>query len=71
VLPSGDETLTVLKQLGWTPARSVQQELPGMPTQGELPLNEFDASGYDRYSIYMDDYDLEEKFPILTMRSKP
>jgi hypothetical protein len=40
VLPSGDETLTVLKQLGWTPARPVQQELPGMPTQGELPLQE-------------------------------
>jgi hypothetical protein len=40
VLPSGDETLTVLKQLGWTPAHPVQQELPGMPTQGELPLQE-------------------------------
>lgn len=40
VLPSGDETLKVLKQLGWTPAQPVQQELPGMPTQGELPLSE-------------------------------
>ena len=40
VLPSGDETLKVLKQLGWTPAQPVQQELPGMPVQGELPLSE-------------------------------
>jgi len=40
VLPSGDETLKVLKQLGWTPALPVQQELPGMPMQGELPLSE-------------------------------
>jgi hypothetical protein len=40
VLPSGDETLKVLKQLGWNPAQPVQQELPGMPTQGELPLSE-------------------------------
>jgi hypothetical protein len=47
VLPSGDETLTVLKQLGWTPARSVQQELPGMPTQGELPLSEKKKSDSD------------------------
>lgn len=42
VLPSGDETLKVLKQLGWTPPTPVQPELPGMPNpiQGELPLNE-------------------------------
>jgi hypothetical protein len=30
-----------------------------------LNLDEFDASGYDRYSIYMDDYDLKEKFADL------
>lgn len=40
VLPSGDETLKVLKQLGWTPSTPVQQELPNIPTQGELPLSE-------------------------------
>lgn len=40
VLPSGDETLKILKQLGWTPSTPVQQELPGMPQQGELPLSE-------------------------------
>jgi hypothetical protein len=39
VLPSGDETLKVLKQLGWTP-QQVQPSLPGIPTQGELPLSE-------------------------------
>jgi hypothetical protein len=39
VLPSGDETLKVLKQLGWTP-QQVQPSLPGIPTQGELPLQE-------------------------------
>jgi hypothetical protein len=39
VLPSGEETLKVLKQLGWNP-QQVQQELPGIPTQGELPLSE-------------------------------
>jgi hypothetical protein len=39
VLPSGDETLKVLKQLGWTP-QQVQPSLPGIPTQGELPWQE-------------------------------
>ena len=39
VLPSGDETLKVLKQLGWSP-QQVQPPLPGIPTQGELPLQE-------------------------------
>jgi uncharacterized protein (DUF2267 family) len=39
VLPSGDETKKILKQLGWTP-QQVQQPLPGIPTQGELPLQE-------------------------------
>jgi hypothetical protein len=39
VLPSGEETLKVFKQLGWNP-QQVQQELPGIPTQGELPLSE-------------------------------
>lgn len=39
VLPSGDETLKVLKQVGWTP-QQVQPSLPGIPTQGELPLQE-------------------------------
>ena len=38
VLPSADEILTVLKRLGWNQA--VQPELPGIPTQGELPLQE-------------------------------
>lgn len=38
VLPSADEILTVLKRLGWNNA--VQPELPGIPTQGELPLQE-------------------------------
>ena len=38
VLPSADEVLTVLKKLGWNQA--VQPELPGIPTQGELPLQE-------------------------------
>jgi hypothetical protein len=38
VLPSADEVLTVLKRLGWNQA--VQPELPGIPTQGELPLQE-------------------------------
>jgi hypothetical protein len=41
VLPSGDETLKVLKQLGWNPRpEQKQQSLPGIPTQGELPLQE-------------------------------
>lgn len=42
ILPSGDETLKVLKQLGWEPPTPVQPELPGIPNpvQGELPLNE-------------------------------
>jgi hypothetical protein len=41
VLPSGDETLKILKQLGWTPHQEPkQQSLPGIPTQGELPLQE-------------------------------
>jgi hypothetical protein len=31
----------------------------------EDELEEFNASGYDRYSIYMDDYDLKEKFSDL------
>ena len=38
VLPSADEVLTVLKKLGWNQA--VQPELPGIPRQGELPLQE-------------------------------
>jgi len=39
VLPSGDETRKILKQLGWNP-QQVQPSLPGIPTQGELPLQE-------------------------------
>lgn len=46
VLPSGDETLKVLKQLGWTP-QQVQPSLPGIPTQGELPLQEKKKSNSD------------------------
>jgi len=38
VLPSADEVLTILKRLGWHDA--VQPELPGIPRQGELPLQE-------------------------------
>ena len=38
VLPSADEVVTTLKRLGWHSA--VQPELPGIPTQGELPLQE-------------------------------
>jgi len=38
VLPSEDEVLTILKRLGWHDA--VQPELPGIPRQGELPLQE-------------------------------
>jgi hypothetical protein len=44
VLPSGDETLKVLKGLGWSLSTAVQPDLPGIPsqtpTQGELPLSE-------------------------------
>ena len=39
VLPSGEETRQILKQLGWNP-QQMQQPLPGIPTQGELPLQE-------------------------------
>jgi hypothetical protein len=39
VLPSGDETRKVLKQLGWNP-QQIQPSLPGIPTQGELSLQE-------------------------------
>jgi hypothetical protein len=45
VLPSGDETLKVLKQLGWH--QQTQQNLPGIPTQGELPLQEKKKSNSD------------------------
>ena len=38
MLPSADEVLTVLTQLGWN--KAVQPDLPGIPTQGELPLQE-------------------------------
>jgi len=38
VLPSADEVLTILQRLGWHDA--VQPELPGIPRQGELPLQE-------------------------------
>jgi hypothetical protein len=38
VLPSADETNAVLKRLGWQ--TQTQQDLPGIPTQGELPLQE-------------------------------
>ena len=41
VLPSGEETLKVLKQLGYSLVQAQQQQnLPGIPTQGELPLQE-------------------------------
>jgi hypothetical protein len=46
VLPSGDETLKVLKQLGWSP-QQIQQPLPGIPTQSELPLSEKKKSDND------------------------
>jgi hypothetical protein len=46
VLPSGDETQKVLKQLGWNP-QQVQPPLPGIPTQGELPLQEKKKSNND------------------------
>jgi len=38
ILPSRDETMRVLKKLGWQ--LNTQQQLPGIPTQGELPLSE-------------------------------
>ena len=41
VLPSGAETRKILKSLGWQEQQ--QQELPGIPTQGELPLSEQDG----------------------------
>ena len=47
VLPSGEETLKVLKQLGWSPTAGQQQSLPGIPTQGELPLQEKKKSNSD------------------------
>jgi hypothetical protein len=46
VLPSGDETRKILKQLGWNP-QQVQPSLPGIPTQGELPLQEKKKSNND------------------------
>jgi hypothetical protein len=47
VLPSGEETLKILKQLGWSPTAGQQQSLPGIPTQGELPLQEKKKSNSD------------------------
>ena len=48
VLPSGEETLKVLKQLGYSPVQAQQQQnLPGIPTQGELPLQEKKKSNSD------------------------
>jgi hypothetical protein len=48
VLPSGEETLKVLKQLGYSPVQAQQQQnLPGIPTQGELPLQEKKKSDSD------------------------
>ena len=38
ILPSRDETMRVLKKLGWQ--LNTQQQLPGIPTQAELPLSE-------------------------------
>jgi hypothetical protein len=46
VLPSGEETQKVLKQLGWN-SQQVQPPLPGIPTQGELPLQEKKKSNND------------------------
>jgi hypothetical protein len=46
VLPSGDETKKILKQIGWNP-QQIQQPLPGIPTQGELPLEEKKKSKSD------------------------
>jgi hypothetical protein len=42
-----------------------QQKIQSLKQKLSQSMNEFDASGYDRYSIYMDDYDLEEKFSDL------
>jgi hypothetical protein len=39
-----------------------QQKIQSLKQKLSQVMNEFDASGYDRYSIYMDDYDLKEKF---------
>ena len=46
VLPSGDETKKILRQIGWT-TQQVQPPLPGIPTQGELPLQEKKKSNSD------------------------
>jgi len=42
-----------------------QQKIQTLKQKLSQSMNELDASGYDRYSIYMDDYDLEEKFSDL------
>jgi hypothetical protein len=42
-----------------------QQKIQALKQKLSQVMNEFDASGYDRYSIYMDDYDLKEKFSDL------
>jgi hypothetical protein len=42
-----------------------QQKIQSLKQKLSQSMNELDASGYDRYSIYMDDYDLEEKFSDL------
>jgi hypothetical protein len=42
-----------------------QQKIQSLKQKLSQSMNEFDASGYSRYSIYMDDYDLEEKFSDL------
>jgi hypothetical protein len=42
-----------------------QQKIQALKQKLSQSMNEFDASGFDRYSIYMDDYDLEEKFSDL------
>jgi hypothetical protein len=43
----------------------ILNEFFNLPQVFEKDMNEFDASGYDRYNIYMDDYDLKEKFSDL------
>ena len=43
----------------------ILNEFFNLPQVFEKDMNEFDASGYDRYSIYMDNYDLKEKFSDL------
>ena len=43
----------------------ILNEFFNLPPVFEKDMNEFDTSGYDRYSIYMDDYDLKEKFSDL------